>query len=272
MPAGGRTGYPSRPFLGRPAMAHALPPDPASVIPAQLSEDHLAGRVILITGAGGGLGQALAVAVARLGATPVLLGRTVAKLEATDDAVRAVGGEAALYPINLTGATWGDLAEVAMTLEREFGRLDGLVHAAAHFKTFTRMEDVEPKDWLESLQVNLTAAFALTRHCLPLLRASGDGSVVFVADQGGRHAKPFQGAYGIAKAALETLSAQWAHEQRADAPVRFNTYYPGPMRSGIRLKGYPGEVLDEVPVPETALPRLLWLLGPNSSGVSGQQF
>jgi NAD(P)-dependent dehydrogenase (short-subunit alcohol dehydrogenase family) len=253
-------------------MAHALPPDTADAVPASFSADHLSGQVILITGAGGGLGQALAIAVAECGGTPVLLGRTVSKLEATDDAIRAIGGTAALYPLNLTGATWADLAEVAMTLEREFGRLDGLVHAAAHFKTFTRMEDVEPKDWLESLQVNLTGAFALTRHCLPLLRASGDGSVVFIADQGGRRAKPFQGAYGIAKAALEALSAQWSQEQRSDAPVRFNTYYPGPMRSGIRLKGYPGEVLDEVPMPESALPRLLWLLGPDSHGISGQQF
>lgn len=251
-------------------MAHSVPTDAP---PLSFASDHLDGRVILITGAGDGLGRALAIAAAGLGASVVLLGRTIAKLEATDDAIRAAGGApAALYPVNLTGATWGDLAEVAMTLETEFGRLDGLVHAAAHFKTFTRMEDVEPKDWLESLQVNLTAPFALTRHCLPLLRSSGDASVVFVADQGGRRPKPFQGAYGIAKAAIETLSAQWAHEQTPDAPVRFNTYYPGPMRSGVRLKGYPGEVLDQVPAPDTAVPRLLWLLGPDSRGISGQQF
>jgi NAD(P)-dependent dehydrogenase (short-subunit alcohol dehydrogenase family) len=248
-----------------------LTPTPLPPLPTPFAPDHLNDRVILVTGAGDGLGRAIACAAAAHGATVVLLGRTIKKLEATDDAIQRQGSrEAGLYPLNLTGATWGDLAEVAMTLEKTYGRLDGIVHAAAHFKTFAKLEDVEPKDWLESLQVNLTAAFALTRHCLPLLRAAPDASVVFVTDRGGRQAKAFQGAYGISKAAVEMMSAQWALEQPAERRLRFNTYDPGPMRTGLRLKGYPGEVPEQVPPPEDAVPGLLWLLGPGSRGVNGE--
>jgi NAD(P)-dependent dehydrogenase (short-subunit alcohol dehydrogenase family) len=234
--------------------------------PADPALPDLHGKVLLITGAGDGLGRATAIAAARQGAQTVLLGRTTAKLEATDDAIRSAGGlEAALYPLNLSGATWADLAEVAMTVEKAFGRLDALIHCAAHFKTFARVEHVEPKDWLESLQVNLTAVFALTRHCLPLLTASGHGNVVFVGDAGGRVSKPFQGAYGVSKAALETLCAQWQLEQPADSALRFHCFHPGPMRTNLRLRGYPGERPEQSPPPEAAAARLLALLERQSS-------
>ncbi len=240
---------------------------PASYAPAP---DLLAGRRILITGAGDGLGKATALACARHGATVILLGRTVKKLEAVYDLIEQAGGAApAIYPLHLGGASWKDYAELAITLERELGGLDGIVHAAAHFKTFSPLQDIEAKDWLETLQVNLTAGFALTRHCLPLLAARRDASVVFVSDRQGREPKPFGGAYAIAKAGVEQMMRIWAAELDGNVNLRINSYDPGPMRTGLRLKGYPGEVLEQSPPPEQAVPALLWLLGPDSRGVSG---
>lgn len=230
-------------------------------------------RVILVTGAGDGLGKAAALACAGLGATVVLLGRTVKKLEAVYDAIEQAGGATpAIYPLHLGGASWNDYAELAATLEREFGRLDGLLHCATHFKAFARLQDVEAREWIEGLQVNLTAAYALTSHCLPLLLNSPDASVVFGADSAGREAKPFQGAYGVAKAGLESLSRSWALELEGRANLRFNTFDPGPLRTGLRLKGYPGENIETLPLPDTVVPQLLWLLGPDSHGVSGRAF
>ncbi len=233
----------------------------------------LRNRVILITGAGGGLGGALAVACSKLGATVVLTGRTVRKLEAVYDRIEAAGGtQAAIVPMNLMTATWNEYEALAATIEQNFGRLDGLVHAAAHFKGFMTLEDLEPRDWLDSLQVNLTAPYTLTRLCLPLMRKSTDASVVQVSDDGGRRVRAFHGIYGITKHAAETLFASFALELRKEEGLRFNSFDPGPMRTEFRTKGYAGESAGETPTPESRLARLLWLLGPDSRGVSGQAF
>lgn len=233
----------------------------------------LADRVVLVTGAGDGLGAALSEACASLGATVVLIGRTTRKLEAVYDRIEAAGGpQPAILPLNLMTATWKDYEDLAATLEREFGRLDGLVHCAAHFKAFSRLEDIEPREWLDALQVNLTAPYTLTRLCLPLLRQSVLASVVYVMDEAGRVPKPFQHVYGVSKRAAEGMLMTWAEELKNETTLRFNTVDPGPMRTGLRSKGYTADVVAKLPAPAERLARLLWLLGPDSAGVSGQAF
>ena len=230
-------------------------------------------RVILVTGAGGGLGGALSVACASLGATVVLTGRTVRKLEAVYDRIEAAGGtQAAILPMNLMTAQWTEYEALAATIEQTFGRLDGIVHAAAHFKGFATLEDLEPREWLDSLQVNLTAPYTLTRVCLPMLRRAPDASVVQVSDDGGRRVRAFHGIYGIAKHAAEVLTAEFALELRKEQGLRFNSFDPGPMRTDFRTKGYAGESASATPTPESRLARLLWLLGPESRGTTGQTF
>ena len=235
--------------------------------------DALVGRTILVTGAGDGLGAALSEACAKLGATVVLVGRTSKKLEAVYDRIEQAGGpQAAILPLNLMTATWKDYEALAEMLEREFGRLDGLVHCAAHFKAFSRLEDIEPREWLDALQVNLTAPYTLTRQCLPLLRRSASASVVYVMDEGGRVPKPFQHVYGVSKRAAEGMMLTWAAELKGETVLRFNTVDPGPMRTALRAKGYMSEVLAKLPPPAERLSRLLWLLGDESAGVSGKAF
>jgi NAD(P)-dependent dehydrogenase (short-subunit alcohol dehydrogenase family) len=253
-----------------------VPPEVLDRIPADYAPaaDLLRERVILITGAGGGLGRAAALRAASHGATVVLLGRTVKKLEAVYDEIQRSGAPLpAIYPMNLAGASWNDYAELAGNLERGLGRLDGLLHCAAHFRAFSPLSDLDPRDWMESLQVNLTAAYTLTRHCLPLLTRAPDASVVFVSDVSGRQIKPYRGAYGVAKWALEGLARAWALELSAVQPhLRINTYDPGPLRTGLRRRGYPGEDPHKPPPPQTATAELLYLLGPDSRGLSGRAF
>ncbi len=233
----------------------------------------LADRVILISGANGGLGRASALACAGLGATVVLLGRNIPKLEAIYDQIEQSGGaQPAIYPMNLAGASWGDYGTLAGKLDAAFGRLDGMVHAAAHFKAFTPLSQLPPKEWIESLQVNLTAPYALTAQCLPLLEKSADASVVFIADPSAQSPRAYFGAYGVAKYAQEGLLRTWSQELEFKPNLRLNSYDPGPMRTPLRRRGYPQEDLTALNTPETAVPPLLWLLGPDSRGVSGRSF
>ena len=240
---------------------------PAGYVPA---DGLLAGRVLLVTGAGAGLGRATALTAAKLGATVVLLGRTVKKLETIYDEIEAIGGRAAIYPMNLAGATLGDIFELYTTIEREFARLDGIAHCAAHFTSFAPLSDEKPKDWMDGLQVNLTAAHHITRACLPLLAQAPDASVVFVTDAAGREFKALRGVYGVTKAALEALSKGWALEQEANAGLRFNTFDPGAMRTELRARGYLPDVVRELPTAEIAVPGLIWLLGPDSNLKNGR--
>ena len=221
----------------------------------------LAQRVILITGAGSGLGRATALACAEAGATVILLGRTPKKLEAVYDEIEAAGGPTpALFPMNLLSATWADLFELAETIEREFGRLDGLVHCAAHFTSFSPFTEIVPKDWMDGLQVNLTAAYTLTRLCLPLLKAAPRSSVVFVSDAAGREPKPLRGVYGVTKYALEGMVKGWAQELTGSPNLRLQTYDPGAMRTELRTRGYLSEAVQALPPPEAAVPGLIKLL------------
>lgn len=230
-----------------------------------------ASRTVLVTGAGDGLGRATALACAHAGASVVLLGRTVAKLEKVYDEIKAAGApEPAIYPLNLAGATWSDYARLADTVGREFGALHGLAHCAAHFKSFSPLATVEPADWLETLQVNLTAVFALTSHCLPLLEKTAGASVVFVSDARGRQGKAYSGAYGVSKFALEGLMQTWSQELESARRVRMNSLDPGPMETTLRRKGYDRGV--SAPPPDAAARALLWLLAPDSQPASGTAF
>ncbi len=231
----------------------------------------LAGRTILVTGAGSGLGRATALAAAKCGATVILLGRTTKKLEAVFDEIEAAGGpQAAILPMNLVSATWADLFEVAETIEREFGTLHGLVHCAAHFPGFMPITEEKPKDWMDGLQVNLTAAYALTRHCLPLMQQTPDASIVFVTDAVAREPKALRGGYGVAKYALEGLVKIWSQELSVTPGLRMNSYDPGALQTPLRAKGYVSEEVQKLPEAAIAAPGLIWLLGPDSAGVNGQ--
>lgn len=198
----------------------------------------LAGRVILVAGAAGGLGSAAAVACARAGATVVLLGRKVAPLNRVYDAVKAVGPEPLLYPLDLVGASPDDFDELAQRLEAELGRLDGVLHCAAEFKGLTPLLHTDPADFARAIHVDLTARWWLTQACLPLLAKSDAGAVVFAIDDPARGGSPaFWGGYGLAQAAQATLVPMLQAELGEHGP-RISGLRPGPMRTGLRGKAF----------------------------------
>ncbi|HEY5850345.1 MAG TPA: SDR family NAD(P)-dependent oxidoreductase [Lysobacter sp.] len=197
----------------------------------------LDGRVVLVTGAHGGLGQAAALACARAGATVVLLGRKLPKLNRVYDAVAQVGPEPLLYPLDLEGATPDDYAELAQRLESEVGRLDGLLHCAAEFAGLTPLAQTDPAAFARAIHVNLTAPWWLTQACLPLLGKASDAAVVFVLDDPARIGKAYWGGYGVAKQGLAGLVGM-LHGELANTGVRVAGLQPGPMRTALRAKAY----------------------------------
>ena len=233
----------------------------------------LADRVILVTGAGSGIGRALSLALAKLGATVVLLGRTVKKLEAVYDEIIAAGGpRPAIFPMDLARARGEDYDRLTAAIEQEWGRLDGLVQNAGILGERAPIEHFDVATWQRVLHVNLTAPFILCRCLMPLLKASPDASLVFTSSGVGRQGKAFWGAYAVSKFGVEALNEIIADEVDQGGNLRTNAVNPGPGRTSMRAAAYPGEDPATLPTPDEILGVYLYLLGPDSRGVSGRTF
>jgi NAD(P)-dependent dehydrogenase (short-subunit alcohol dehydrogenase family) len=229
-------------------------------------------RVILVTGAGDGIGRAVARYLAAYGATVILLGRTIYKLERTYDEIERAGApKAAIYPLNLEMANPKDYADLAQVVEAEFGRLDGLLHNAALFLGLTPLANYDLEIWYRTLQTNLNAPFLLTQALLGLLNRAKDASIVFTADRASEIGQAYWGAYAVAKGGSETLMKILAEELEINTPIRVNSIDPGPVRTSITLRAYPGRdpgvLADDN---KLLLGTYVYLLGPDSRGVTGQ--
>lgn len=231
--------------------------------------DALRGRVVLVTGACGGLGTAATHAAARAGATVVLLGRRVRALEKLYDAIEALGApRPAIYPLDLEGATPADYEQLAETIGRECGRLDGILHAAAQFEGLAPLSHVAPEAWLRALHVNLGAPVLLTQACLPLLAKGADAGVVFVLDDPARLERAHWGGYAVAKAGLAALVRVWADElERSN--VRVHALLPGPMRTALRAKAYFAENPRQIPEPQHWADACVYLLAAADPSLRG---
>lgn len=237
----------------------------------QYPNDLLKDRIILVTGASDGIGRALAVAAARLGARVILHGRSSTKLEKVYDEIEAIDG--ALRPsiavMDLATADSTAYTSLAESLDEEFGRLDGLVHNAGILGQRHAIAQYDAAEWQRVLHVNLTAPFALTQVCLPLLNKAPDPSLVFISSGVGRKGRAFWGAYAVSKFGIEGLSQTLADEHKHTS-LRVNCINPGAVRTGMRLAAYPAEDRDALKTPDEVLPVYLYLLGPDSRGVTGQ--
>lgn len=239
----------------------------------QAPDDLLKDRVILVTGAGSGIGRAAALGFAAKGATVILLGRTLSKLEAVYDAIEASGApEAAIYPLNFEGASWPDYVQLADRLYEEFGRLDGVLHNAGILGSLTPLQGYNPALWQEVMQVNFNGPTMMLQALIPLLQVSEDASVILTSSSVGRKGRAFWGAYACSKFALEGLSQVMADELENISQVRVNTLNPGATRTAMRAKAYPGEDPATLRTPEAILPTYFYLMGPASKGLSGQAF
>jgi len=228
-------------------------------------------QVILITGAGGGLGSVAALTLAKNGAHVILLDKNITKLEVIYDAILAASApEPIIYPFDLAGANENDYQDLANKITEEYGSLQGLLHSAVEFSSFTPISQFGTKEWGHTLNVNLNAAFLLTRVLLPVLQKSQHASIVFTSDSSARKSQAYSGAYGVSKIAMEALAKILSEELESGNKVRVNTLVPGAVDSPLRKRAYPAEDKTKLPTMESLGPAYLYLFGAQSIGVTGQ--
>ena len=232
--------------------------------------DLLKDRIILITGASDGIGRAAALSYALHGATVVLHGRTLNKLEVLYDEIESLGApQPAILPLQLSSASPRDYELLYDTLDKQFGRLDGILHNAGILGERTELENYPIDVWDDVMAVNLRAPFILTQELLPLLQKSEHASVVFASSGVGRQVRERWGAYSVSKIAIEAVSLLFAKENQ-HPNVRFNCLNPGATRTAMRAKAYPDEDPKTLPTPDAIMPAYLYLMGDDSLHMNGQ--
>jgi NAD(P)-dependent dehydrogenase (short-subunit alcohol dehydrogenase family) len=231
----------------------------------------LTGRVIMVTGATSGLGRALSIECARAGATVILSGRNPGKLDRVYDEIEALGApRPAIATLDLANATAVEYDALARVVGTEFGKLDGLVHAAGLLGDRTPLEQYDVPTWCRVLHVNLTAPFILTQVLMPNLRLSTDASIIFVSSGVVYNSRPFWGAYAVAKTGLESVRSMLAQELEGITSISVNSINPGRMRTPMRAAAYPGEDPNTVPMPVSVTAPFLYLLSEQGRGTDGQ--
>jgi NAD(P)-dependent dehydrogenase (short-subunit alcohol dehydrogenase family) len=241
------------------ARAYAPPPDA------------LRDRIILITGAGSGIGRAAALSCAQHGATVILLGRTQTNLEAVADAIDAAGSPApSIAVLDLARAQGPDYRQLAEQIQSTWGRLDGLLHNAGMLGQRTPIEHFDIAVWHQVMHLNLNVPFILTQTLLPLLKQAPDASLVYTSSGVGRQGRAYWGAYAVSKFGIEGLAQVLADETSTEGRVRVNCINPGGTRTKMRSAAYPGEDPATRPEPAALMKPYLWLLGPASRGITGQ--
>jgi len=230
----------------------------------------LKGKVILVTGAGDGIGKEAALSFAKAGATVILLGRTVSKLESVYDEILAAGGaEPAIVPLDLKGATYTHYQGLCATIVEQFGHLDGLLHNASLLGVLSPFEHIDHGNWHDLMQVNVTAQFLMTQALMPALKKAENASIVFTSSGVGRKGRACWGPYSVSKFATEGLAQVMADEYEG-SNVRINVINPGATRTSMRARAYPAEDRSKLKTPAEIMPTYLYLMSDKSLDVNGQ--
>ncbi|TEW55202.1 YciK family oxidoreductase [Psychromonas sp. RZ22] len=231
----------------------------------------LENKTILITGAGDGIGKALAIKCAELGAAVILLGKTVKKLEAVYDQIEALNKQsAAILPVDLLGATEEHYQDLADTILREYGQLDGLVHNAGKLGVLSPFTQIESKMWNEVMHVNVNAAFLMTKYLIPVLEKAPQASTIFTTSGVGNKGRAYWGSYSVSKFATEGMVQVIADEYEG-TKLRFNSINPGATKTAMRASAFPAEDSSLLKTPEQILAAYLYLLGDQSLDITGQR-
>jgi NAD(P)-dependent dehydrogenase (short-subunit alcohol dehydrogenase family) len=234
------------------------------------AEKLLDGRVILVTGATAGIGRAVSRDLVRHGATVILHGRNASALESLREELKKLGPEPVAAQLDFERVQIDEYQNLAEQIEMRFNRLDGLLHNAGILGDLSPIEHYNISLWQRVMNTNLNAPFILTRCLLPLLRRSEDASLLFTTSGVGNIGRAYWGAYCASKFATEGL-AQTLADECENTSIRVNCINPGSTRTEMRRKAFPAEDPGSLPAPESITAPYLYLLGPDSRGISGER-
>ncbi|NHB91813.1 YciK family oxidoreductase [Photorhabdus cinerea] len=238
----------------------------------QPKHDLLQQRIILVTGAGDGIGREVALTYARYGAQVILLGRTASKLEAVKKEIEQAGGTpATIYTLDLLTVTAKECKELADDLAKYYPRLDGILHNAGLLGAVAPMAEQPAQLWHDVMQVNVNATFMLTQALLPLLLKSPDSSLIFTSSSVGREGRSGWGAYSVSKFATEGMMQVLAEEYK-NSSLRVNCINPGGTRTNMRANAFPNENSAKLKTPAEIMPLYLYLMGSDSLHKTGISF
>jgi NAD(P)-dependent dehydrogenase (short-subunit alcohol dehydrogenase family) len=238
----------------------------------QAAKDLLNNKTILVTGAGDGIGRAASIEFAKHGATVILLGKTVKKLENVyDEIVNAGYPKPAIVPLDMKGATEQNYIDMADTIAEQFGHLDGLLHNASQLGALGPFEHIDLTSLETILKVNVTAQAIMTKSLLPILRKAEHASIIFTSSGVGRKGRAYWGPYAFSKFATEGMMQVLADECD-NTSVRVNSINPGATRTEMRAKAYPGEDPKTLKTAQEIMPSYLFLMGNGSIDTNGQAF
>lgn len=234
-----------------------------------IAKDALKDKIILLTGAGDGIGKQAALSFAEHGAQVLLLGRTVKKLEQTYDEIMAAGGaEPAIIPLDMMGATKQNYVDMAETIEGQYGRLDGVLQNASLLGVLSQFDQIEEDTFDEIMQVNVKAQFLMTQALLPVIRKSEMGRIIFTSSTVGHDGRALWGTYSISKFATEGMM-QILADELSNTTIRVNAINPGATRTTMRASAYPAEDSMLLKTPLEIMPLYLYLMSEQSQEING---
>lgn len=227
-------------------------------------------KVILITGAGQGIGKQISIAYAKEGATVILLGRKVKKLEKVYDEIVELGyPEPIIYQLDLVEATQQNFKDMAFAIKQQLGRLDGILHNATNFYSICELKNQTMEQWQNLLKVNTIVPFAINQACLPLLKDSPDASVILVGESHAGLGNAYWGGFAISKHALENYLKIQTSEWENYSNLRINLVIPGAVNSPQRSKTHPAEDKTLIPQMESLEKDYIFLMSSESKETKG---
>ncbi len=237
------------------------------------TEQALDGKTILVTGATDELGHSLSTALAKLGATIILLDKSVKQLEKVYDDIEQNGGpQPAIFPLDIEKANEQDYLNLTQAIADNFKQLDGIILNAAVLGQHGPITHIEFEQWNRALKINLTANFLFLKYCSSVLNQAEQASCIYLSDQVAQHGRAYWGTYSSPKAACLNLIETIADEWETNTNIHLNSLEPGAVNTALRRQALPGIDPTQHLSPESVTKAFVYFMDPGTSWPNGKHF